>query len=243
MTTTTAETTTLRAALLTAIAAAKAARAAYDATECTGACGEAEVCTCQEVVTLSEADDDAQDAVDAARAALAASDEPREYTLSIADGGGSEVRVCRPSEIEGEIEEWIREGSWGSDDDGVLRETIWVDGYYRDEDCDGERESITVQIDPEEPPCCPRKPGLAGRHGWCAEDHADGHDWQDGPARGHGAGVICRDTCRTCRLVRVTDTWAQRRDTGEQGLTSVRYEQAGQDDENRRLADRAEYDV
>lgn len=42
-------------------------------------------------------------------------------------------------------------------------------------------------------------------------------------ACGHGGGVIAHETCATCGLVRVTDTWAQRRDTGEQGFRAVTY--------------------
>lgn len=107
---------------------------------------------------------------------------------------------------------------------GLLTATTWIDRSARlaaREDCDGEcaddgtcgachpdELAETVTLDPEEPTC----------------SSYDGHSWRDGQPRGHGGGVIYTDTCHHCGLRRTTDTWAQRRDTGEQGLVSTSYE-------------------
>lgn len=45
------------------------------------------------------------------------------------------------------------------------------------------------------------------------------------PAR-HGGGVVVREVCAVCGCYRETDSWAQRPDTGEQGLKSIAYEEA-----------------
>jgi hypothetical protein len=75
---------------------------------------------------------------------------------------------------------------------------------------------VTTTIDPDEPDCT-----------------GDGHDWQspemlgglsENPGVvGHGGGVIVTEVCAHCGRYRTTDTWAQNRSTGEQGLTSVEY--------------------
>ena len=101
--------------------------------------------------------------------------------------------------------------------------TIWIDVEVVDI-VTGENGAATVMLEPEEPDC------------------VDGHDhdWQspysvlggikDNPGVwGHGGGVIIKECCAHCGAYRVTDTWAQRQDTGEQGLTSVEYEDADED--------------
>lgn len=91
--------------------------------------------------------------------------------------------------------------------------TTWVEVGVREVDADdepvqgGAEEWDTVAIEPSEPPC-----------------PAGEHDWEDcsGPY-GHGGGVVYTDRCAHCGLLRRTDTWAQDRSTGRQGLTSVEY--------------------
>jgi hypothetical protein len=97
--------------------------------------------------------------------------------------------------------------------------TLYIDIRARRVDDHDDEETDTVVLPPEEPEC----------------SHDDGHDWQS-PYRlvgglkenpgvfGHGGGVIMHSVCMRCGCERVTDTWAQRRDTGEQGLTEVSYE-------------------
>ena len=68
----------------------------------------------------------------------------------------------------------------------------------------------------------------------CRDD--DEHNWFEVSMRGHGGGVIHTDVCIRCGVYRTTDLWAQDPQTGEQGLTSVSYEEA--DHESQELADR-----
>ena len=94
--------------------------------------------------------------------------------------------------------------------------TVWIDAELLDARGDVV-DSLTIAVDPREPDC---------------DETTNGeHDWRDDGAtgfgdvvRGNGGGVICASRCKLCGLRRVTDTWATRPDTGEQGLTSVRYE-------------------
>lgn len=77
-------------------------------------------------------------------------------------------------------------------------------------------------VDPEEPDC---------------DADAEDHDWQSplsvvGGIRenpgvwGRGAGIQTRTVCAHCGAYRVTDSYAQCRTDGIQGLDSVRYEGA-----------------
>lgn len=97
--------------------------------------------------------------------------------------------------------------------------TVYAD-YYVTNAVTGECDSFSVTWEAQEPAC---------------ED--DEHDWQspyellggikENPGVwSHGGGVIIRECCARCGRYRITDTWAQRPDTGEQGLREVRYEDA-----------------
>lgn len=41
--------------------------------------------------------------------------------------------------------------------------------------------------------------------------------------------MVIVETCAHCGVRKVTDTWAQDRETGEQGLTSVSYQDSDED--------------
>lgn len=157
--------------------------------------------------TTDEELDEIRDRLETERDALRDAD--RRYVL-IADEGGSEVVLADDDDAAVDaLGEWLMEGDYG-----VVDHTIWVDGRVKREWGDWE-EQITIQIDPDEPAC--------------EEGHE--HSWQESGPYSHGGGVIYRDRCRHCGVVRVTDTWAQRPDTGEQGLRSVRYERYDDDDD------------
>lgn len=158
-------------------------------------------------------------AVKTARAALAASDEPREYTIRWLDGSSvHETIVSTPSEVEAEVTRRAESGDYG--DDGTV---TYVDVAWS---CiDGTDDQTTITIDVPEPDC----------------DNDNGHDWRspysvlgglkENPGVwGNGGGTISKEVCAHCGAYRVTDTWAQRHDTGEQGLTEVTYPDA--DDES-----------
>jgi hypothetical protein len=126
------------------------------------------------------------------------------------DEGGSEEKVEADS-MEEALDlaaDWAREGDWG---DGS--ETVYVTVYVFGPD--EEQDSVTVTIEPEEPSCSGEK------HDWKPEN--SGCDENPG-VFGHGGGVIIREVCRHCGTTKVTDTWAQNRSTGEEGLTEVSYE-------------------
>lgn len=89
-------------------------------------------------------------------------------------------------------------------------ETYWVHADILD-DSEEVLESLKVQIDPSVPACT-----------------GGTHEWSDAPilpVRGHGGGVIITEVCLCdgCGVARITDTWAQDRSTGEQGLRAVRF--------------------
>jgi len=136
------------------------------------------------------------------------------YTLS--DSMSETAVECEDlAEAREEARDWARGGDWG---DGT--EYVYVDVAIRD--ASGEQvDKVTVAIEPEAPQC---------------EDGGDAHDWQtpveivggisENPGCwGHGGGVVQHECCMRCGCRRTTDTWAQRHDTGEQGLTEVTYEE------------------
>lgn len=157
------------------------------------------------------ASDAADEAVAAARAALLASGEPLRYTLS--DEGVSEtITATSWDDAREQAREWAERGDWDTS-----RGTVYVSVRIVGED--GEEDSVRVSIDQPEPEC----------------SHDDGHDWQspheivggseDCPGiLGHGGGVIISECCMHCGCSRTTDTWAQDRSTGAEGLTQVTYE-------------------
>lgn len=101
--------------------------------------------------------------------------------------------------------------------------TIWIDVIVRNT-LTGESDSETVQLDEPEPEC------VEDAHDWRSPYSVLGGMKENPGVWGNGGGVISKTVCAHCGMYRVTDTWAQRHDTGEQGLTSVSYEPA--DDES-----------
>ena len=139
------------------------------------------------------------------------------YRVREADGATLRIQADTIAEAREVAEGWLREAA-----DEEERTTQWIDGYRGalsgDDPEPGDEEAITVQVDPEEPDCTGRA----------------GHMWGEvaGSLQGHGGGVWYSEACAVCMLRRDTDTWAQRDDTGEQGLRSVTYrrtEEAGAD--------------
>lgn len=106
----------------------------------------------------------------------------------------------------------------GGGDDEEPRGNVYVEWHAVNRDDPDDHASREYTLEQPEPECT----------------HADGHDWQspielvggvaENPGvHGHGGGVIITECCMHCGCRRVTDTWAQRRDTGEQGLREVTY--------------------
>lgn len=74
-----------------------------------------------------------------------------------------------------------------------------------------------IAIDPDEPECDEHE------HDWTSPHDIVGGLKENPGVWGHGGGVVITEVCSHCGCQRSTDTWAQDRATGEQGLTSVSY--------------------
>lgn len=131
------------------------------------------------------------------------------------DSSGADVTIEAESAEEA-AQEYVDGGDW------TLDKTTWIHVSVWPLDADGEeleRERHTIRIDPDEPPCEGK-----GEHKWTTPHWLLGGLEENPGVWGHGGGVVCRDACLRCGCERVTDTWAQDPETGEEGLTSVAYE-------------------
>jgi len=129
-----------------------------------------------------------------------------------ADDGNAEDYFPDAEDGRAAAREYVEGGDWGE-----LNRTDWVDVWaWRralalDEDgrvitIEMDRARHTIEIEPEEPDCT-----------------HDEHDWHEWRVRGHGGGVEITEVCAHCGRYMIIDTWAQRPDTGEQGLRSIEY--------------------
>ena len=125
----------------------------------------------------------------------------------LCDDGNCEIEIDEDSAEEA-AQEYVDGGDWGESN-----KTCWIDVHVQpaDSDDDWDRECISIAIEPDEPECS-----------------AAEHDWQDDGCYGHGGGVIRHEVCAICGLTRIFDGWAQNPATGEQGLESVEYREAGE---------------
>ena len=135
--------------------------------------------------------------------------------------GNADVEITADTAEEA-AQEYVDGGDWEAES-----ATWWIDIYCAPvgedgEPMDDETETITITVDPDEPDCS------ASDHDWCSPQMLGGLESNPG-VWGHGGGVEITEVCRHCGVYRVTDTWAQRQDTGEQGLRSVEYREADSD--------------
>lgn len=146
-----------------------------------------------------------------------------------ADGDNWPIRyhpTVSPAEA---AQEYVDDGDWGDQSmTSWIDVATWREGWEIDEDGETsevqvDEETHTIEIQPEEPDC------EADKHDWRAPFELLGGIEENPGCWGHGGGVIYREVCAHCGVYRVTDTWAQRRDTGEQGLRSIEYEPADED--------------
>ena len=139
--------------------------------------------------------------------------------IIMADDGNAEVEMVSDSFAEA-AQEYVDDGDWG---DSCLS-TDWVTIYVwrrwilGDIVIDEERESFSIAIEPQEPECLNES-----GHEWVTPYKVLGGLPENPGCWGHGGGIIQHEVCVHCGTLRTTDTWAQRRDTGEQGLTSITY--------------------
>jgi len=163
-------------------------------------------------IAATAAQDVAQTTLDAAREALSGSYCPREWRLL---EGGHEYDTVTADSSE-EALDAARENcdrSNYSDSKG----TLWIDVKAV---CDetGEEDEDTVTLYEGKPDCS------ESEHDWQQSHELFGGCKQNPGVWGHGGGVVIHEVCAHCGCKKVTDTWAQRPDTGEQGLMSVSYE-------------------
>lgn len=189
----------LRAAYIAAQESAEAAQDAYDAYDGTDSAEEDRLCAASIA---------ADAALDAAHIALAQSDEPRDYEFSDGGGGTETYHLC-PSEVDDKWLDWMATGEWGD-----CTKTSWVHGSYTDEFDNRTRRIYTLEAD--EPECI----------------DGEDHDWRSPYSvvgGRHGGGAISTDVCAHCGRYRVSDSWAQDPETGEQGLESTSYSEADEE--------------
>lgn len=154
----------------------------------------------------------AERALEEAREALSGSDCPREWQLTEEGEGYDTIEATSAEEALAEARNVDRSNY--SDAEG----TIWIDVRVHCEET-GEEASDTVTLEPDEPEC------TEGEHDWQSPHELLGGLRENPGVQGHGGGVVIDEACLHCGCRRTTDTWAQRPDTGEQGLTSVEYEE------------------
>jgi hypothetical protein len=196
----------LHQALQLAITACEAANATYDQCVC-----DERMCEHFQQVLTTEAD------VDAARRELAHSDEPRtwhlredgyEYDTVEASSAVQALKVARKN-----VDRANYDMSYG---------TLWINVSVHCQETDEEAEERVV-LAPEEPEC------IRDEHDWQSPIELVGGIEENPGVFGHGGGVIINEVCLHCGCARITDTWAQDRTTGEQGLRSVEYEEGKYD--------------
>lgn len=94
---------------------------------------------------------------------------------------------------------------------------VWVSGKAVDALTDETVGEFEEAVEPDEPECS------EDEHDWRSPHDVVGGVEENPGVHGHGGGVVIHEVCRHCGCHKITDTWAQRMDTGEQGLTSVTY--------------------
>jgi hypothetical protein len=141
------------------------------------------------------------------------------YTLR-ADGVTETIQAHTIEDARAAAHAWARQGDYDADD------TCWADTLILDENGDT-IETVTTQFDPREPRCVER----GQEHDWQSPIELVGGIKENPGVWGNGGGIVSKEVCMLCGCERKTDTWGQRRDTGEQGLTIVSYEPGKHADE------------
>ena len=136
-----------------------------------------------------------------------------------ADDGHCEITVkCNSGEAA--AQEYVSGGDWGDVDTTIwIRVHVWQSAttatgiIVR-----ANEETWRVALDPDEPTCTSEK-----GHNWRSPHEIVGGLENNPGVWGNGGGVKIYECCTRCGCERLTDTWAQDRDTGEQGLEAVSY--------------------
>ncbi len=154
-----------------------------------------------------------------------------------ADDGNAEIEYSGVTAEEA-AQSYVDTGDWGDEDNKTTY--VSVSTYRKGVDTDGEivpidEEQHTITIKPEEPDCVD-----GNSHEWKAPYSLVGGLKENPGVWGSGGGVLIVECCMLCGCKKTTDTWAQNPCNGEQGLTSVEYEEGEYTDEvNKRLIAKA----
>jgi hypothetical protein len=108
-----------------------------------------------------------------------------------------------------------------SSEAGSVESTRWYSvtvARYDDDGDEIEGDAQRVTVNPDEPAC-----EAGEEHEWSSDHDLVGGIEESPGVWGNGGGVIITEGCKKCGCQKVTDTWAQDRSTGEQGLESVVY--------------------
>lgn len=139
------------------------------------------------------------------------------------------------------LKEAIKKAKKSIDDSGyTFDSTIWCDYWVRNENDPDDCSKFTLSFDPKPPKCTEKE------HDWQSPYEILGGLKENSGVWGNGGGVNIIEVCMNCGCGKHTNTWAQRYDTGEQGLVSVRYEEDEFLDDldlNVSETDRFDYDV
>lgn len=117
---------------------------------------------------------------------------------------------------------YVDEGDWGEDDGRTSWVTVRVWRLGIDPEGDLVRvdeASHKIAINPCEPEC------TEDDHDWQSPHEIVGGIKENPGVWGSGGGVKIAEVCMHCGCRRATDTWAQDPADGEQGLTSVSYDE------------------
>ena len=137
-----------------------------------------------------------------------------------ADDGNAEITEEHDSGYEA-AQSYVDTGDWGESD-----ETSWITVYVWREAIDEDGDIVRVdedrhkiEVEPKEPECID-----GNEHYWRSPYEIVGGCKENPGVYGSGGGVTIQEVCMHCGCGKLTDTWAQDRNDGQQGLTSVKYE-------------------
>lgn len=135
----------------------------------------------------------------------------RNYSFVIEyEGRQDDIKTESMAQAIALAEEYIRGGDYSTDDGSV-----YVSYHVEETAPPHEREGNTIVINPVAPDCSD-----GGGHDW----RAGGGGAAENPGvHSHGGGVIIREICSHCGVIRITDTWASSPETGQDGFTTVAY--------------------
>lgn len=143
-----------------------------------------------------------------------------------ADDGNAEMEYTCASGEEA-AQEYGDSGDWGDRSETMfVKVAAWREGVTEaGEIVRIDEDTYLVTIEAEEPDCIEGE-----EHDWQSPYELLGGMKENPGVWGNGGGVIINQICMHCGCKKTKDTWAQG-PSGEQGLTSVKYEEGKYTDE------------